>query len=72
MSDILKLLDVARKNIFVSQAKVEKLEQQLKDAESVIDGLSKYYDLYSEAWLTSEYEFLLKAKQYLTKYKTKE
>lgn len=46
-----------------------KLEQQLKEAESVIVGLSNYYDLNSNAWSESEYKFLLDAKEYLAKHR---
>lgn len=46
-----------------------KLEQQLKEAENVIVGLSNYYDLNSNAWSESEYKFLLDAKEYIDKYK---
>ena len=44
------------------------LKKQLKEAEKVIDGLSKYYDLDSDAWLIKEYEFLIDAKEYLEKW----
>lgn len=46
-----------------------KLEQQLKEAENVIVGLSNYYDLNSNAWSECEYKFLLDAKEYIDKYK---
>lgn len=47
----------------------DKLEQQLKESENVIVGLSNYYDLNSNAWSESEYKFLLDAKEYIDKYK---
>ena len=44
MSDILKLLDVARKNIFKAQVEIEKIKaenEKLRGASKILD---KYYD----------------------------
>ena len=49
-------------------AEIDRLKQQLDDANKVIACLSNYYDLNSGFWSATEYQFLRDAREYQVKW----